>query len=109
MILKLGYTDIDGINTFRYIENFTDLRITSFKKELHKYYLDSDAVIYGDKHEIKNTEILFNPEILKKNEVDFMHVTYVYFLNKENRYESLACLSDSVFLMNDAGKTIDKY
>ena len=109
MILKLGFTDLNGINTFKYIENFTDLRITSFKKELYKYDVNNDMLVYDDKHEILNTEKLFDPAILKKNEVDHIYVTYVYFLNKENRYVSSACLSDSVFLMNDNGKTIDKY
>ena len=65
MILKLGYVDLNGINTFRYIEDFTDLRITSFKKELYVYHVNNDMVIYGEKHEILNTERLFNPAILK--------------------------------------------
>ena len=109
MILELGFTDLNGVNTFRYIENFSDLRITSFEKEQYRYHLDRDIVVCDKKYEILNTEKLFNPAILKENKVDYMNVTYVYFLNSQNRYNSLICLSNSVFLMNDNGKTIDKY
>ena len=110
MILKLGYVDLHGISIFRYIENFTELRIVSFLKESYRYHIGKDIIIYDEKHEILNTEKLFNSEILKKNKVEYMNVTHICFLDSQTKtYCSFACLSNSVFLMNENGKTIDKY
>jgi hypothetical protein len=110
MILKLGYTDLDGINVFRYVEDFTELKITPFLTTKYKYNKESNMVIYNKKHDVQGVDLLFNPKILEDNEVKEMNITYLYFLDtKTSTYISYACLSDSVFLMNDNGKTIDKY
>lgn len=110
MILKLGYTDLDGINVFRYVEDFTDLKITSFLTSKYKYNKEANIIIYDERHEIRRVDLLFNPKILEDNGVDEMKVTYIYFLDtKTSTQVAYACLSDSVFLMNDNGKTIDKF
>lgn len=112
MILKLGYTDVDGIDVFRYIEDFQELKITSFLRCKYKCHFNGEKhiITYDNKHEVKGVDMLFNPVIFKENEVESEYVNYIYFLdNKTNTYHSYACLSDSVFLMNDNGKTIDKY
>lgn len=110
MILKLGYVDESGISVFRYIEDFTELKIISFSTEKYKFHLENKIVIYNKRNEVLGVDLLFNPLVLEKNEVDHMNVTYICYLdNKTSKYISYACLSDSVFLMNDNGKTIDKY
>lgn len=109
MILKLGYVEVGGIVSFRYIDDFTELRITSFITEQFIYHLDKDILVFDKKHEMKDTEFLFSKKVLEENKVDHMKVNYIYFLDKSGRICTYACLSDSVYLMNDNGKTIDKY
>lgn len=124
MILKLGYTDVDGINVYRYIEDFQELKITSFLTRKYKYYPSSQKIIYDKKHEMLKVDLMFSDKVLTEGitkdvsdigpvtDINSLHVcvTHITFLdNKTNTYQSYACLADSVYLMNDNGKTIDKY
>lgn len=121
MILKLGYTEKDGINVFRYIENFSELKITSFLTRKYKYYPENNIIVYDKKHEILKCDLMFNIDAITRIDNDeqpekgepvdiYVCVTHINFLdNKTNTYQSYACLSDSVYLLNDNGKTIDKY
>ena len=110
MILKLGYTDTDGVNVFRYIDSFTDLKITSYLTGKYVYNREGAIVVYGKQHEVQGVDLMFTPKILEEYGQEEVYVTYVYYLDTSTAtHIAYACLPDSVFLMNDNGKTIDKY
>lgn len=128
MILKVGYHEADCVGTWRYYEDFDEMKISSFMSNNHYFDKKKGTVIYktmsmtevedidGDKFEApEGSEVelvdVFDLMFCKEScSEDKTYITAIDFRDKRtNTYIRLACLSDTVFLMNDNGRTIDKY
>ena len=128
MVIKMGYMGKNGIEMWRYLDCLGDVRIVSCFHERYfctrKTHMDKDPwvefqhrtekTIDGnttwDDKEVEIGSIWFDTSILPEYEHGLMKwLTVVFYIDKENREHSFACLADSVFVMNDSGKTIDKY
>jgi len=123
MILKIGYKGNGGISTWEYFENFEELKVTPFSKALY-YIEESTGKIFFTRvpHDGRNmtadesisvdiTEIVdcyFNPEIIQKDSI--MYLTHVSFLDKEKGiYSRFVVPSETIYIMNNDGKTIDRF
>lgn len=115
MILKIGYQTKDGIITWEYFEGFSELRITPFLKKMYIYHKESGKVFYApegtedaDKWRdvTEDFEAYLHPDSIN----DIMYLTSISFRDDSSgNYNRIVCPSDTLYVMNDNGKTVDRY
>lgn len=128
MVVKMGYRGEHGIEMWRYVDEIKDVRIVGFETETYfvqrkdvekgdekhsefKYYYrkyigkrDGMNVPYEDV-EIDIPCVWFNTDVFNQD-CQMIWLTMIFDISGNNTY---ACMSDSVYVMNDQGKTVDKY
>lgn len=104
MILKVGYFGKDGIECYRYFDDFDNIIISGVDSD---YTLDTEECVFR-----KGKVALDDPEFIFFNLPDRLnetHVVYIMRETKNNGMKTMVALGGTVFLMNDNGKTVDRY
>lgn len=107
MILKIGYFGKDGISLWRYIEDIEDLIIRPYSMREYLCKLKDQKTSNSKNEEVAPDLYMFNLAEIGGEEI---YVTGIDFKNKTTGFnEFWVAVADTVFLMNENGKTIDRY
>jgi len=111
MVLKIGICGKEEIGTWKYFENISNLMITSFISNKHYFEKATGMLWYegGTGTAINMTEHFDRMFDKSWCVEDRLYFSLVEFTNNKGDQFRLACAAGSVYLMNDNGKTIDKY
>ena len=112
MILKIGYWGKEGINGYKYFPvGDTEFSINPMWEGNMLYKKDEDKIVARTCERewitLREGEIrrMFNGAVLEFD----MQLTEVLFWDKGGTKVDLGCIGGTVFVMNDNGKTVDKY
>lgn len=104
MILKVGYFGKDGIEGYRYFDDFDNVGITGVESD---YILDTEECVFKrGKFPIDDPSLIFFDPSERSNNT---HIVYIAYYSKGGGMDTMAALGGTVYLMNDNGKTVDKY
>ena len=115
MILKIGYKTKKGISTWEYFEGFSELRIVPFYNESTIYEKSTGKVYYAPngtniKEEWVDVTDDFEAYLHPDSVDNIIYLTSIIFLDHSTgNYNRIACPPDTLYIMNDNGKTIDRY
>lgn len=134
MVIKMGYLGKSGIEMWRYLESKVDLKVvdvlqekyyvkrvdpkTSDDQEIkfffreykspHKKLSDGTTSLDIEDREVDVDSIWFDSSLLKQfGQIFWLNVIFV--TDSHDRVTSYACLADTVFIMNENGKTVDRH
>lgn len=107
----------DGVSDWRYIDDIESLAIIPFYKkkftaEIEEdnlvlfYELDDGRLSLVPENELASSIILYTKDIIT---ADLIYVSRVNVINSKGYNTTYFCASDSVYVMNNNGKTVDKY
>lgn len=104
MILKVGYFGKDGIETYRYFDDFDNVIISGVESD---YILDTEECVFKrGKIVLDDPEFIFFDPSERSNGTHIVHIVYHA---KDGHMRTMVALGGTVYLMNDNGKTVDKY
>ncbi len=126
MILKIGFTGKEGSTTWKYFHDITDIEIDPidsqvyfYDKKLNKIFFKPDMPLITDDgnggEEEHDGAMVDLSDVVERMfdgrccEVDTMWLVLVSFTDSQGDERRLGCCYGTVFLMNDEGKTVDKY
>ena len=103
MILKIGYYAKEKISSYKYYEDFYNLVVEPFDRT--NCYIENEKVYCND-GEIFPDYYGFQPSSIK--EKLYLNIMWFYE-NATGKHITIVAQADTVFLMNNNGKTVDKY
>lgn len=104
MILKIGYFGKDGIECYRYFDDFENVVISGLESG---YTLDTEECLfkYKDK-EIDDPEFIF---FNLSDRTNGTHVVHICYYPTDGKMRVMTALGGTVYLLNNNGRTVDRY
>lgn len=104
MILKIGYFGKDGIECYRYFDDFKNVIISGIESG---YTLDTEECVF------KKGEIsLDDPDFIffdLNERSNGTHIVHIAYYAEDGHMRAMAALGGTVYLLNDNGRTVDRY
>lgn len=115
MILKIGYQTKKGISSWEYFEDFSELKIVPFYNKSTIYEKSTGKIYYAPngttaKEEWTDITGKYKTFLDPESVDDVMYLTTISCFNHlTGKYNRTVCPPDTLYIMNDNGKTIDRY
>lgn len=106
MILKVGYYGKDGIECYRYIDEFSDVIVADIQAGYR--YDTKDAKLTLNGKELDHPEFVQFTS-LENHEPQIVNVVYIVYYTETGAMTTIAALGGTVYILNDNGKTVDRY
>lgn len=111
MILKIGYETLNGKKQWDYFWDFSNLRITPFGEGMYLYDKDKDKVITQNMsgEAIELSPDFFTGLYFNKDKIENSGYATMVSFDRDGMSERFLVFADSLFLMNNDGKTVDRF
>ena len=115
MIIKIGEYEDGLIKSWSYYKCDSDLKVYSHETKQYVYDRSDRGVFYtndktSNKSEWDSASETFDRMFIENSDCGVVFLTAIRIRdNLTKRYIRLLCFPNTVFIMNDEGKTIDRY